>query len=371
MTNTNPAERLTGLTLNDDWIVGNLIPTGRRGAGTGGFFSVSYEVTKGNRQAFLKAFDILTPIIQAVARGEMFTEVLQSQLKAFNIETELHKLCIDRKMKRVVKILDSGQVNVQALPGEQFATVPYMIMELADGGDVRRYITKSQLIDIKIKLHYLRDVASGILQLHTAKIAHQDLKPSNIMIFENVGAKVGDLGRASKQDIASDHDQLFIAGDMAYAPPEQLYNHPLETWLDRRQKCDLYQFGSLVSFIFFGKTLNMVIGERLPQELAPEPWGGTHASYTQSLPFLMEIFHETLAYWKTLLPEWLATELIDLISQCGTPSYTERGSRKALAMSVPTLGLDRFISQLDRLGMRSLIENRKFSSPEKSTELEK
>lgn len=38
--------------------------------------------------------------------------------------------------------------------------------------------------DIALKLTYLKDVASGILQLHMAKVAHQDLKPSNVMVFE-------------------------------------------------------------------------------------------------------------------------------------------------------------------------------------------
>ena len=261
-------------------------------------------------------------------------------------------------MKRIVKILDHGQANLTPLAGEQISTVPYMIMELADGGDVRSYIQQSENIDHSIKLYYLRDIASGIIQLHNAKIAHQDLKPSNVMIFSEAGAKIGDLGRASKQDLASMHDQLGIAGDRTYAPPEQMYRHPLPEWFDRRQRCDLYQFGSLVCFIFFGEFINLILRTRTPPELMPTEWGGS-CSYDQALPFLMQVFNESLMEWSEQLPEWLSESLIDLIRQCGTPSYTERGSKKTINLSTPNLGTDRFVSELDRLAFKAIIEAKK------------
>lgn len=359
---TNPAERLTGVVLDNGWTVGKKLPTGRRGGGTGGFFSVSYEASNGNRHAFLKAFDILKPIQDAVARGRLFTTALLEQLQAFEFETQLHTLCANKNMKRIVKILEHGQANVTPEPGEQISTVPYMIMELADGGDVRSYIQQSANIDYTIKLYYLRDVATGLAQLHTAHIAHQDLKPSNVMIFSEAGAKIGDLGRASKQDLASLHDQYGIAGDKIYAPPEQIYRHPLNDWFDRRQRCDLYQFGSLICFIFFGASLNTILRVKLPPELTPIEWGGPNSSYEQALPFLKQVFNEALLEWGLQLPSWLSSSLIEIIRQCGTPSYLERGSKKTIKMSAPNLGMDRFISELDKLGFKSMLEARKIAA---------
>lgn len=358
----NPAERLSGVELGNGWTVGNKLPTGRRGGGTGGFFSVSYEVRNGNKQAFLKAFDILKPIQDAVAKGRLFTTVLLEQLQAFEFETQLHTLCANRKMRRIVKILEHGQASVTPVQGEQISTVPYMIMELADGGDVRSYIQQSENIDFSIRLYYLRDVASGIVQLHIAQIAHQDLKPSNVMIFSEAGAKIGDLGRASKQNVASLHDQFGIAGDKAYAPPEQIYRHPLNDWFDRRQRCDLYQFGSLICFVFFGTSLNTILRTRLPYELTPIEWGGANSSYDQALPFLKQVFNEALLEWEAQLPTWLSVSLIEIIRQCGTPSYAERGSKKTIKMSTPNLGMDRFVSELDRLAFKSVVEARRLSA---------
>ena len=355
----NAAYRLEGLKLKGDWVVGKRISTGSEAGGSGGFFSVSYHVKKGDQTAFLKAFDIVKALNQAKMNGINLAVALQQQTQAFNFETSLHDVCVGAKMKRVVKILDHGEAIVPAIENEQINQIPYMIMELADGGDVRAYLGKTQLIDITLKLNYLKDVASGLLQLHNAKVSHQDLKPSNVMVFGDTIAKVGDLGRASSQNIPSLHDQARIAGDRNYAPPEQLYNHELVDWMDRRMRCDIYQFASVVTFIFFGTTVNLELRQRLPESVLPRLWGGNYDSYLNALPFLMSAFDEAIAHWKTLCPEWLHGELLDIIKQCGTPDYTQRGCRKTLKQTVPSLGLERFVSDFDRLALKASIFARK------------
>jgi serine/threonine protein kinase len=357
-TEPNAAYRLEGLELSNGWVVGKRLPTGREGGGSGGFFSVSYEVRKDKQEAFLKAFDIVKALQIAERQGKTLITALQEQSQAFNFETALHDLCLGAKMRRVVKILDHGEAIVPRLENEQIYQIPYMIMELADGGDVRAYIGRTEAIDITLKLTYLKDVASGILQLHKAKVAHQDLKPSNVMVFGKEMAKVGDLGRASSQNIPGLYDNLIIAGDPNYAPPEQLYMHPLVDWMDKRMRCDLYQFASVIAFVFFGTTINLELINRLPKHIKPTAWQGDSDSYLNALPFLLDAFDETLTDWENQCPPWLRNELIDIIRQCGTPDYTQRGSRKTLKQTVPTLGLDRFVSELQRLILKASIEAR-------------
>jgi serine/threonine protein kinase len=362
----NPAERLQGSKLANDWVVGNKLATGQRSGNdaTGGFFSVSYEAINGKKRAFLKAFDIIQPIKLAIANNELFTTELMQQLQAFEFEAHLHTLCASKKMKRIVRILDYGQTSVTPLPGEQISTVPYMIMELADGGDVRCYIQQSKNIDYAIKLTYLRDIASGLLQLHRAQIAHQDIKPSNVMIFNEDGAKIGDLGRASQQDIASRHDAFPIAGDRTYAPPEQIYRYPLNEWFDRRERCDIYQFGSLACFLFYGVTINSLMIKYIPVKARPLEWGGENSSYEyeESLPHLLEAFNKALIDIEPQLPTWLSHELIEIIRQCSTPDFRERGSKRTIKRNPPNLGIDRFVSDFDRLTHKANIEMRKLSS---------
>src|SRR3546814_11361929 len=67
-------------------------------------------------------------------------------------------------------------------------------------------------------------------QLHSAFIAHNDIKPANALIFDKKIQKMADLGRATSEDFPAPHDVLNCAGDLRFAPPEQLYpsshNHP-------------------------------------------------------------------------------------------------------------------------------------------------
>lgn len=355
----NAAYRLTGLTLKNGWVVGERLKTGAEGGGSGGFFSVSYEVSKDGKSAFLKAFDLVKALKRGQAQGRSLVSILGDQAKAFTFETDLHGLCAGAKLKRVVRILDHGEVDVPPEGYEQILQIPYMIMELADGGDVRGYLGRNSIIDVEMKLTYLKDVVLGLFQLHGVKIAHQDLKPSNVMIFGGGMAKVGDLGRASSQDYASLHDQYKVAGDIKYAPPEQLYGCALEGWLDKRMRCDLYQFASVIVFVFFGRNLNTALFANLPEELRPSYFKGTCTSYEHALPFLLDTFDSVVRDWEAQCPQWLGNDLMKIVRQAGNPNYQLRGAKKTLQQSVPQLGLNRFVSDFDRLIRKAAIEARK------------
>src|SRR3546814_9276820 len=87
-------------------------------------------------------------------------------------------------------------------------------------------------------------------QLHSAFIAHNDIKPANALIFDKKIQKMADLGRATSEDFPAPHDVLNCAGDLRFAPPEQLYpsshNHPELNRIQKRMVGDLYNLGSLL-----------------------------------------------------------------------------------------------------------------------------
>ncbi|WP_191091688.1 protein kinase domain-containing protein [Affinibrenneria salicis] len=277
----SPAKQLSGHTLNDKWLVGRRILVGvqAEGNGTGGHFSVSYEVENidTKTKAFLKAFDFHETLMRSVAQNKDVMAELASLTSNYQFENKLNEICLSKRFRKIVKVLDRGQI---ALDNNFMNVVPFLVMELADSGDIRKYVEISKEITLTAKLEYLKDVAIGLNQLHSTKISHQDLKPSNIMIFSGTGAKIGDLGRASLQGQPHWHDSIDIAGDRGYAPPEQLYGYVPQEWIDRRERCDLYQFGSIVAFLFLGVTINGLLKEKLPLDIAPILWGGveTHIS---------------------------------------------------------------------------------------------
>jgi serine/threonine protein kinase len=120
-------------------------------------------------------------------------------------------------MSRVVSALDDDPTGT-GLP------VQYIIFECAES-DVREQALIDGRFDTAWALRTLHQVAVGVRQLHGRNIVHQDLKPSNVLLFETVGSKVGDLGSSTNKENSSPRDQFDVAGDRTYAPPDLLYGY--------------------------------------------------------------------------------------------------------------------------------------------------
>lgn len=346
----SPANRLEGLILNNKWVVGKKLLVGAKNGygGSGGNFSASYMVTDSQtgKTAFLKAFDFFNLLQSAVNNEDNVMEVLSRLTATYQFENMLHNICLTKRLRKIVKALDQGQV---VLDNQIMHVVPFIIMEMAEGGDIRKYVQTSKEINLLMKVSYIKDVTTGLQQLHNVKIAHQDLKPSNVMVFNTEGAKIGDLGRASLLGMQQSHDSLAVAGDRNYAPPEQLYGYTPPEWIDRRQRCDLYQLGSLISFLFLGVTINSRLKQIINKNVAPLFWGGNGDSYIQALPYLESGFNSILTDFDKIQPSWLGLELKDIVKQCSHPKYELRGAKKSLEMTVPTIGLDRFVAKLNNI----------------------
>jgi len=250
----NPSEHLVGATLDADWTVIEMIV--RSPDATGGHFSTSYRARDGSgRWAFLKALDFSSALASLDPAQELM--LLTSH---FVFEGELLRLCTENGLDRVVRMLGSGTIVGGTVP------VPYLILELADR-DIRDHL--DQLINVEVGwvLASLHQVAVGLEQLHGIDVAHQDLKPSNVLEFSNgTVARIGDVGRASLRASASPFDGLFIAGDIHYAPPELLYREVDSDWRRRRFAYDMYLFGSLVVFVFSQVSMTGLLFSQLPAQ---------------------------------------------------------------------------------------------------------
>lgn len=343
---------LQGQTVGDGWMVGERLANPRLAADglppekSGSTFSVGYHVKKGNQLAFLKVFDI----VSAFREGADLVGELNQITNAYNHEKAILNLCTSDRMSRVVRILAHGDIPVPfptAIAPGFTISLHYIIFERADGGDIRDVFTQFDQITDALRFEYLHHVAVGIQQLHGALISHQDIKPSNVVVFNGNGAKITDFGRALKRGApVPAHVGNRIAGDMLYAPPEQLYDHFAPDWREQREACDLFQLGSLAAFMFSGKNATAGIIEALSPEARPGTWAG---SYEDILPVVQRAFADFMASIKPSFPTWAAADIERFITLTCEPDVYKRGDPRARAQTGKPLGVDRFISHLSRL----------------------
>ena len=358
----NVACTLVGTKLKDDWVLTKKLAHPTAAGGTGGNFSVGYVAEqrgdKGQviRDAFVKVFDLGQAF--RVHSGDIMTAITQLGIEHAH-ETRMCEICDAARLTRVVKVLGRDQIVVSSGPGGFPTPLPYIIFELGDA-DLRATVRKLDAADAAWRLRMLHNVAAGLQEIHSQSIAHQDLKPSNVMIFEKTrqGAKLADLGRASRDDgRIANHDDFSIAGDSRYAPPEQCYGVRATEWRDRREGCDLYHLGCLIAFSFSGTTPNQRYPELLPDAIRPEVWalGKWRGTYEEVLPHVIKAFTTYLEEIKPHFPDWAAEEMTGMVQNLCNPEYLKRGYPGVRIDPKAPFGLDRFLSRLDHLANKAKV----------------
>lgn len=350
---TGPLAQLTGMKTADGWTIGEVVQ--QASYQTGGNFSVGFVVKHDDgRDGFLKALDFS----RAAAQRDT-VRALQLATACYNFERDVLDLCRGARLSRIVVALSNGEIP---LPGAPFDRVFYLIFELASG-DVRKRAVLTNAFDLGWTVRALHHIATGVSQLHSRDIYHQDLKPSNVLVFgEHEESKLADLGRAHCAALGAPHDHLVIAGARSYAPPEQLYNFMLPDQDQMRASADLYLLGSLIYFMFMGAMLTPAIVDRLRDEHIPgsfskndSGWAGT---FDDVLPYLRNAFasvlqefsHQVVGRFNSSNLRIDGEEIVALFTYLCELDPRQRGHPSARSQKYSNVyALDRFISALDRI----------------------
>jgi serine/threonine protein kinase len=345
---SNAAENLEGTLLDTGWKVVKRIPKGDNS--TGSFFSVCYLVEKNGETCFLKAFDFAK--FFSIAPGKRVVDVISDMSTAFRYERDLSELCQNSRITKVAFVKESGE---QYVANYTISFVPYLIFDLAEG-DVRNKLSIAKKIDNAWKLNSLHSIAVGLKQLHAIGVSHQDLKPSNILIFDN-NSKIGDLGRSISATLDSPFRSLPFSGDYNYAPPEILYGEIEPNLFKRTYLSDCYLLGSMIMFYFTGVGMSAAIKGNLSYNISWEQWQG---SFDDVKHYLLQSFEICIAWLQTILqvemsPQ-LATEITDVVKGLCYPLPEKRGHPKNLGSSTTNYNLERYVSKLNLLHNKARIE---------------
>ena len=308
------AAQLLRLTLDDGWYIFKRIE--RSHNGTGGTFSHSYLAQKGQETAFVKAFDFSSAFAPEVDT----VQILGRLTASFEHERDVLEHCRGRRLSHVAIAIGYGQISVPGMSLME-GRVHYLLFEKAKG-DVRCQMDEADSYDSVWCVRTLRQVCLGLWQVHRELIAHQDVKPSNILCYEKSKIRLADFGRSSRRGHTIWHDDHQIAGDQSYAPPELLYGYLDNDFVRRRIGTDVYMLGNLVAFLFTGVNLT----ERLMAKLDPQHhhknWD---ADYETALPYLQEAFGRVLQEITIDIDDQLHSRILPLVVQLGNPSLLKRG----------------------------------------------
>jgi eukaryotic-like serine/threonine-protein kinase len=249
----------------------------------------------------------------------------------------------------VIQLINDGELLVPE--AELYPNVNYLIIEYAEKGDVRDAL-KENRATIEWKLRSLHQVTLGLRQLHSIFIAHQDIKPSNIVTMSNDVTKISDFGSAiplthNGSDLPP-HLLKDFAGTWEYAPPELLYGYKDPDEVIRRIGCDLYLLGSIVAFYFTNMSMTSLIKLNLEDSFCwtnPNNYG----QFEQIKAYLILAFEKALEdVSRQIDDDYIKEKIILIIRYLCNPDPKKRGHAKNLKVG-SNYNLERFVSMFNEM----------------------
>ncbi|TYH80396.1 hypothetical protein ES332_D03G129300v1 [Gossypium tomentosum] len=186
-------------------------------------------------------------------------KIIQPPKDAAELTDEDSKL-LNKKMRQIKsEITTVGQIRHRnLLPLLAHISRPdchYLVYEFMKNGslqDILQQVSEgTRELDWLARQRIAKGVAAGLEYLHmhhSPRIIHRDLKPGNILLDDEMEARIADFGLAKAMPDAQTHITTSnLAGTVGYIAPE--YHQTLKF----TDKCDIYSFGVILSVLVMGK----------------------------------------------------------------------------------------------------------------------
>ena len=118
----------------------------------------------------------------------------------------------------------------------------YYSMEYIEGKSLQNYVPRDGALEEAEAVHIIRQVAHALKRMHSAKMFHLDVKPSNIMIADDGRVVLIDFGTAHRNlEKISDCSTVLNIKSNGYSPREEI-KYADETY-------DIYSLGATLLYM--------------------------------------------------------------------------------------------------------------------------
>ena len=196
----------------------------------------------------------------------------------------------------------------------QYHNKLHLVLEFCNGGSLERRIQHRLQEKKHLNVEEIRliawNLAEGLNELHKRNIVHRDLKPDNILLIVNedgviIDAKICDLG-LGKQLKENQPEFSTVCGTTLYMAPELRASHKYfhEKFTN---KTDVWSFGFILFTMIFTQEQLFEIHKRI-------------------LRFDHYHHHQKEKIYFPIVPDYIPSDLIELIKQCLSYNPNERPS---------------------------------------------
>ncbi len=188
--------------------------------------------------------------LKTLAAIKVLHQVQLSSDEEEKFRTEAYTIA-NLKHQHIIRVLDYGI--------QESTSTPFLVMDYAPKGTLRRRYAAGTLLSPLHILSYLKQIASALQYAHERKVIHRDIKPENMLLDENDRIRLSDFGIAIVYETSLVANTLDKSGTPPYMAPEQLRGKPLPA-------SDQYSLGIVVYEWLCGtRPFNGMLGELLHQ----------------------------------------------------------------------------------------------------------
>jgi len=196
-------------------------------------YRIDAEIGRGGMSTVYRAFD--TVLERTVAIKLMHREIAadSDQLERFRREA---RSVAQLNHPHVVTVIDAGE-EAQLDGAHAGVAAPYIVLEYVDGETLKSIIVREGPLPIPQAIAYTIEIARALGAAHEHQIVHRDVKPHNILIGREGGAKITDFGIARSLSEEGLTMAGRVLGTTDYVSPEQALGEPVTG------QSDLYSLG--------------------------------------------------------------------------------------------------------------------------------